>query len=188
MMIGLEYNEAVAVRQKAILEAALSTNPDTEKRLRKIIRDVLSQARAELSQDATGGMGSDPRDAHLAVRMSVYKAILGGNINILQSRRAGSGGAYVKPRKLDQNPHQRGGNRRPRSAETERMDGYYGKDRGFVLRFLNSGTNERETAFGRRGGIGTRNVFGGADAKMEQAADAIGAMIDEEFGKLLNGG
>lgn len=186
-MIGLEVDDSVIVRQREVLEAALSTDPDTEKRLRAAVRDVLKAVRAEMSTAAQGAMISDPRDAYKAVRMTVYKTILGGNINILTGRGGGAGGSYSRPRKLDSNPHQRGGNRRPRSEETKRIDNYWGKSRGFILRFLNDGVNQdRQTKYGRRGSIAPRRWFeGNADQKMDQAAEAIAHLIDQEFNTIF---
>ena len=57
---------------------------------------------------------------------------------------------------------------------------YQGKDRGFVLRFLNQGTADRNTRYGHRGAIGTRQWFGSASQReMQQAAGDIDRMIDD---------
>ena len=125
-------------------------------------------------------MGKDPRHAYKAVRMAVYRRLFGGQVNILQSRRHGSMRLYEQPRKLDQNPHQRGGNRIQRSRRTEDLMSYQGKDRGFVLRFLNQGTADRNTRYGHRGAIGARQWFGSASQReMQQAAGDIDRMIDD---------
>ena len=111
-MIGLEINDAVVLEQKQVLEQALSTNPKTQKALQKLIRKALMDVRPELVSAARGAMGSDPRGAAQGIRLSVYKKILGGNVNILNPRRKAKGPiSYEPPRKLK--PGQRGGNRVP---------------------------------------------------------------------------
>jgi hypothetical protein len=57
---------------------------------------------------------------------------------------------------------------------------YQGKDRSFVLRFLNQGTADRNTRYGHRGAIGARQWFGSASQReMQQAAGDIDRMIDD---------
>ena len=190
------------------LEQLKTDSPGFEKRLRAVIRKILGHARANLRKDAASGlkMGSDPRKAYKAVRFAVYKRILGGQLNILQSRKAGSGNLYAPPRKGTSDPKGRGGNRRPRSRRTEEMMSYEGVDRGFVIRWLNNGmtkSNPRTINFtqnsrrkadkwnknpntGSRGAIAARNWFGNASLKemnsvsveMQQLIDKI---IKEEF-------
>ena len=169
-----------------------------EKRLRDAIRKVLGEVRAKMRASAQTdlGMQSDPRKAYKAVRYAVYKRIFGGQVNILQSKRAsGNRSNYEPPRKP---VPRRGGNRMVRSQRTRDIMGYEGADRGFILRFLNAGTADRytggrngrneaertrfiETHEGRgyRGSIAARNWFGPRSQKeMEAAAQNIQAIID----------
>ena len=164
-----------------------------EQRITKIIREAIKAARSMVTQDAKGAVGNDPRHAYKAVRSMVYKRILGGNISILQKRKAGSGkSGYEPPRTLRQG--QRGGNRVPRSARTQQMMDYEGSDRGFILRFLNSGTGQRTAGtrngrlHGNRGSIAARNWFPSSGQRAMNAAaqyiiDEIDRLIAEEFGK-----
>lgn len=185
--MGLELDNTTFVQQNRLLDAALVSNPTTEERVRKIVQDELRKARNDMAKEAKMAMRSDPRDAYKAVRSSVYKKILGGNINILQPKRAGNSTTYRKPRKLDKNPHQRGGNRTPVSQRTLEMQSYYGKDRGFVLRFLNGGTPVRNTRYGNRGMITGRHWFAGkGKTEMEQAAIEIAALIDRTINEIIN--
>ena len=141
-MVSLEVNDAVVLEQKQVLEQALSTNPKTQKALQKLIRKALMQARAELSDYIkTKFENGDPRGAARAVRTSVYRKILGGNMNILNGKKAHGSNSYEPPRTL--RPGQRGGNRRERSKRTDKVMHYAGEDRGFILRFVNSGTQQR---------------------------------------------
>lgn len=164
-----------------------------EQRITKIIREAIKAARSMVTQDAKGAVGNDPRHAYKAVRSMVYKRILGGNISILQKRKAGSGkSGYEPPRTL--RPGQRGGNRVPRSARTQQVMDYEGSDRGFILRFLNSGTGQRTAGtrngrlHGNRGSIAARNWFPSSGQRAMNAAaqyiiDEIDRLIAEEFGK-----
>ena len=181
------------------LEQMKTQGTDFEKRLRGAIRKVLGEVRAAMQKSAQTdlGMNSDPRKAYKAVRYAVYKRIFGGQVNILQSRKASSRrSSYEPPRKP---LPRRGGNRMRRSQRTKDIMGYEGADRGFVLRFLNAGTHPRyiggrngrtesertrfiETHEGRgfRGAIAARNWFGPRSQKeMEEAAQNIQAIIDK---------
>lgn len=190
-MIGLEVNDAVILEQQKVLEAALSTNPKTQKALQKLIRKALMEVRPELVAAARGAMGSDPRGAANGIRLSVYKKILGGNVNILNSRKAGKPTTYEPPRKL--RPGQRGGNRVPRGQRTNDMMHYGPYDRQFILRFINSGTDDRMAGSrggrlsGNRGRIAARNFFGRAGSSaLTKAADKLATLIDTELEAMLN--
>ena len=179
-------------------------NPGFERRLRAVIRKILGHARANLRKEAAGGlqMENDPRHAYKAVRFAVYKRLLGGQVNILNSRKAGGETGYRPARTLK--PGQRGGNRRVRTSRN--LDKYEGVDRGFILRWLNEGmtkTSPRVIQFtenssrktdkwnkhpntGNRGAIAPRNWFRGASLKeLQDVAGEMQALIDkiinEEF-------
>ena len=158
-MITIEIDKMSAQEQAEALARLLVENPDTRKRLKESVKIVLKRARKDISQDVRGYLYNDPRSAYRAVKHAIYRQILGGNISILASRRAGTKYKLIVKRKLDENPNQRGGNRRKRSDRTEQIDTYFGKDRGFILRFLNAGTDERLTRFGKRGSIRPRRLF-----------------------------
>ena len=189
-MINFDFDNAVVMRQKAALESMLVSNPDTAANIRKLITQEIAKARAAISQSAKGAMASDPRQAYKAVRRSVYKSILGGQVNIFNPRggASSSGSSFVKARKLDNHPHQRGGNRRKRSARTDQVDGYVGKDRGFILRFVNSGISKpRQTRYGNRGVIPARNWLAtSGQRELEAAAERLSALIDKELVKMMN--
>lgn len=163
------------------LEEILTTSPGMERRLREAIREILKVVRGELSRNAASGlnMQSDPRKAYKAVRMAVYRKIFGGQVNILQSRHAGAGRYYEPPR----HPSRRGGNRMSQSEATHRRMSYQGTDRGFILRFLNAGTNERESSIGNRGSISTRPWFG---PRSQQEMDAASAKLQQLIDDIIN--
>ena len=207
-MIGFEFDDTIILEQQKVLESALSTNPKTQKALQKLIRKALMEARASLSDYIkTKLANNDPRGAARAVRTSVYKKILGGNINILNSRKAHGTNSYEPPRTL--RPGQRGGNRRPRSQRTNTVMHYAGEDRQFILRFVDSGTKQRAierltevkrasggskfvwrqdaSKYGNRGSIAARNFFKtGADPRLRRATEYLADLINEELEEMLN--
>jgi hypothetical protein len=204
-MIGIDINDAVILEQQKVLEAALSTNPKTQKALQKLIRKVILEARKSVSDAAENKMKNDPRGAAQAVRTSVYKKILGANINIFSSRKAHGQNSYEPPRK---GVSGRGGNRRTRSQRTRQIMGYAPLDRGFILRFLKQGTKDRNIQhlkeikradgtskfkwssdngmYGNRGAIKARNWFQGASLTELQSVshemqELIDNIINDEF-------
>ena len=190
------------------LRKIMSDDPDFRRRVNAVIKRVLNSARKEIMDIAKGEMDSDPRHAYKAVRSAVYKRILGGQVNILAKRRAGTPTSYQKPLK---GLPKRGGNRWGRSERTIQMEGYEGTDRGFILRFINAGTVDRSIRSytdrtgvrhdlrsgssmnihthalnGNRGNITGRNWFGSASHTALLRAsydlnDFIDKIINEEF-------
>ena len=186
------------VQQRKELEALLMSNPQMEKKVQGLIRKVLMQARKQIGEAASHAMKEDPRQAYKAVKTTVYRQILGGNASIYRKKRASkSGGSYEPERTL--RPGQRGGNRKPRSGRTQQLQSYMGRDRGFILRFLEAGTpgNRNLRSFthdenrkvdkwnkhpntGYRGHIAPRNFFGTSSHQaMEKAAEQLTQLIDE---------
>ena len=136
-MFSFEADNVVILQEQKALEAALSTNPKTQKALQKLVREVVLEARRKVVNSIQFDNG-DPRNTRQAIRTTVYRKILGGNLNILDSKKKhGGSNNYTPPRKL--RPGQRGGNRRARSERTKQLQGYPPQDRGFILRFVNSG-------------------------------------------------
>ena len=198
------------VKQRKELEQMLSSNPDMEKRLQKVIRKVLMQARKTV-MDSIQFKHGDPRKAYKAVKTAVYRKILGGSVSIL-NKRGVKFDNYEPVRKL--RPGQRGGNRRARSDRSNKLMHYAGDSRAFVLRFLNAGTQGRAINFeydearehvhrgsqggnvrkygktintGYRGNIAPRNFFGNSSHRaLQQAAAELDKLIDDmirkEFG------
>jgi hypothetical protein len=70
---------------------------------------------------------------------------------------------------------------------------YDALDRGFILRFLNSGTTDRQAGSrggslsGNRGRIAPRNFFRGAgEQALVRATDNLANLIDTELEAILN--
>ena len=183
------------------LKSLMIDDPGFRRRVNAVIAQVMKEARNAISQEARSVVENDPRGAYKAVRSAVYRRILGGQVNILQKRRAGSPTNDQKPRK---GLPPRGGNRWGRSERTKALEGYQGSDRGFVLRFLNAGTADRmitsytdregikhtlrsgrtsnirtHATGGNRGSIAARNWFGSASHKaLENASLQMQELID----------
>lgn len=154
-------------------------NSTTEAKVEEVVRKVLGEVRRSMQDAARGVMDSDPRSAYKAVRSMVYRRVLGGNVSILDGRRGrGVLTIYEPPRRL--RPGQWGGNRRVRSERTARLMSYQGRDRAFILRFINNGTKGRNTRYGFRGAITGRDWFGQrSQNEMEAASVRICQMIDK---------
>lgn len=195
-MFGIDLDESVVVQQREVLEKALSTNPKTVQALRKLVRKVINEAREGVMQSTKNTVPNDPRGTVNSIRRSVYKKILGGNLNILRySRIVDAPNNYEPPRKLEQNPRQRGGNRVPRGARTNTIMHYGPRDRGWILCILNSGTYNGVRMAGSRGGrlggkrgvIASRNFFGPSSRRaLTKAADNLANLIDTELEQMLN--
>lgn len=186
------------------LEAASAVNTELGDRLRAAIANEIKEARNRLVSGIHFDNG-DPRGARHSIRRVIYQKILGGNINILDGKNSGSTTSYEPPRKL--RPGKRGGNRMIRSEETQKRMSYGPLLRGFILRFVNSGTHPRyangrngkwtrtgNRTFARlqeegdyfRGSISPRNFFGTkGEQEMAVAVANLKTIIDEEFNKLF---
>ena len=167
----------------------LTTDPQMASITRSYIRKLLREARNNLSKDAKNYLNSDPRKAYRAIKSTVYKQLFGGNLSILQKRRSGAKYELKRQRKVEQNPKMRGGNRRQRIDDgRNRLDYYYGADRGYILRFINGGTVTRISRFGNRGAIRQTNWFGHtAPWQMENAAEKLAEAINEYVKQQING-
>lgn len=185
-MFSFEANDAVIIEQQKALEAALSTSPEAQKVLRMIIRKSILEARASVVGNIRFKNG-DPRGAAKAVRSTVYRKVLGGNLNIYNSKKAHGKNGYEPPRTL--RPGQRGGNRRKRSANTQRMMDYAPQDRGMILRWNNDGSRngDRKTRYGNRGSLTARHFFRQlGDRAIGTMADNLTRVIEEEMAALLS--
>lgn len=212
--VSVEVNEALIDQHRRAMARLLVSDPETRKRLKAVIREELKKVRKNLTEDERTAMKNDPRKAYLGVRYTVYRRVLGGNTSILSSRKAGARGILIQPGTLQ--PGQRGGNRRKVDTSTKayRLNTYLGKDRGFILRFLNSGTVERGIKFeedssresvhrgsqggnlqkygktintGNRGHIEKRGTFEtNATRYMDSAAHIIADAFAEEFETAYN--
>lgn len=174
----IENNLAELVKK---FESMQLSNTEVDKKLRELVKKVIAQARKLLTQDVYNNiLKNDPRQAYRAVKHMIYKSVLGGNLSILRKKGGASGMRYPVPPQVKR--FERGGNRIKRTKRTEDLMSYYGSDRGFILRFLNSGTDDRRSKYGNRGHISARNWFPGAGQKqMEAAAANLAKLIEQEI-------
>ena len=181
--------------QMKMLRGMMTDDPGFKKRMQAAIKKIFNEVRKEVSSRAKGAVPNDPRKAYMAVRTSVYKRILGGQVNILNQRKAGAPGSYMKPTSGHSG---RGGNRWGRSERTKDIEGYGGKDRGFILRFVNEGagvrgartinsytdsggvTHSLRSGGGNRGRITGRNWFSAASTTaLEKAAVELEVLVEQ---------
>lgn len=166
----------------AIIDSLLSTDPTMDILVKKLIGVATREARNRTSRDIKNNISDDPRQAYRAVKFTVYKRLFGSNISILSKRKAsGIRVTLNRARKLDQTPNQRGGNRvKYVNDNRNRLNEYWGSDRGFILRFLSSGTKERTSRYGNRGSVHTSGMFGYiAPIHLQQAIEEIHDAVAE---------
>jgi len=137
----------------------------------KQVRQSIGKVRRAVVQNLH--FTSDPRQMRRAVQSTVYKRVIGGNVNILDPRKREGKSVTIR--------YARGGKSgRPRnrkvSQRTRQIDSYYGRDRAFLLRMINKGKNMR--GHGRN-----KDFFDIADTKMKEAANEINSCIDNELQK-----
>lgn len=200
-MFGLN-TKGVEVSKKG-LEKLMTSDPEMREKLIDDIRTLLWQARDRLALDIKAMYGGE-REPWRAVRNIVYRKVLGGDLNIQDMKRGTANWRVVqKVRKVEQNPHMRGGNRRHQSITSARREGYEGKARGFILRFQNEGTGDRynkpmmihQTRGGNRrsskkafrGRItGAEFFVSNATRELGRMAADLGKLIDDEMEKMYN--
>lgn len=139
----------------------------------KKVRSEIGAVRRTTSQSfVSRTKNGDPRRARLGIQMTVYKQVIGGNVNILNPRKSSQksitlrykkGGISGKPRN------------RASSQRTNQINSYYGADRAFILRMHNGGKLKRKNA----------NLvdFFRVTEMMKKAAENIGEFIDNEIQK-----
>jgi hypothetical protein len=208
--MALVIDDTLISNQEQNLRAAMSTDPKMRKVIQQHIREALFEARRDVM--AAFPADHDPRDARRAIRTSVYDKVLGGNINILTGKKAHGTNSYEPQRTPVAG--QRGGNRRKRSLRTQQVMSYGPLDRGFILRFVNSGTKTRVIGFrntvkanrtryenrvyrinrgdksrtGNRGSIAPRNWFmQSAESALGNAAANIAEIIEIEAAAIARG-
>ena len=127
------------------------------------------------------GRSAGAGSASSAVLRRMYKGEFAGNINIASQR------GRISSRKRLYEP----GTKKQRyvGERTKKINEYYGPDRGFILRFLEGGTDVRtaktygptgrgsKASWGARGNIAPRSFFHTMSSDMEQAAQQLGQTL-----------
>jgi hypothetical protein len=188
--VRFEVDENVIKLNVKHIEQMLTDNPELRKRLQEAIKKDVFAARQAVVRNMVGIFANgDPAEARRAVRRVIYEKVLGANLNIKEMKR-GTANWRLRPveRKVEQNPHMRGGNRRKRTLKTVQMHGYEGKARGMILRWVNSGNKEnRMTRYGNRGAIAPRDFFEPlATSALDVVSQHLAQMIEEEIEKAFN--
>lgn len=124
-----------------------------------------------------------------------YKDRLAANLNIAGNKKRISS----KERVVEPPTGGESGIRRHRTVKkrTDQLRRYFGPDRGFILRILESGRDEfmatgegptgrgSKSTHGRRGSIAARHFFGEMKQDMEQAAAELGTTLTNRVEKWL---
>ena len=143
--------------------------------LGKVLGIMRARAVQKARTNAKAGSASS------AVLRKMYKEEYAGNINIASPR------GRISNRKRLYEP----GKIKPRhvSDRTRDINEYYGPDRGFILRFLEGGTDVRTAksfgptgrhstaSWGARGNIAPRSFFHNMSSDMELAAQQLGQTL-----------
>ena len=90
----------IEIQNNIHLERLMTTNPKMVKEIQKILRKVIREAAKQVSLSASAAIANDPRKAANAVRSSVYRRILGANVNLFNGGKAGKGQPYFPVRRL----------------------------------------------------------------------------------------
>ena len=203
---GFSVDESVISLNVKNIESMMTNNPELRTKLQDAIRqDVWKARQTVVSNMASVFKNGDPAEARRAVRNIIYEEIIGANLNIYNMRR---GTASWRVRQVDRkgtsDPKGRGGNLRKRNFITIRMHGYEGKAKGFLLRWLTNGVNDRAIKFqermgrkadkwnhhpntGNRGSISARNFFEPmASAALNVVSQHLAQIIEEEIERQFN--
>ena len=153
-----------------------------------VVKATLEQALGKARNVAVkAAQAAGAKDASTAVSRRLYKDRPMGNINILGNRKRVS----FKTRPYPEGTGGQSGIRRHRtvSPRTKKLYEYFGPDRAFVLRFLESGTDIRtaqpagptgrksQSTYGKRGMVGARSFFGKASSEMEAISREMGVTL-----------
>lgn len=191
-MFGIKVDENVVKVENKRLESMMTTNPELRKKLQEAIRSDVWVARNAVVKNIAGVFkNGDPNEARRAVRNIVYEKVLGANLNIMDMKKGTAQWSYRQQERADAGiglRKGRGGNRIQRSKDTARRQGYEGKARGMILRWVNDGNKEeRKTRYGNRGAISPRDFFiPAASAALEVVSQHLAQIIDEEIARTFN--
>lgn len=135
---------------------------------KKILRDSTKPIRKAVQSGIKSSVANDPRKAVQGVKSTVYRDGMGANVSLHDPKQSRS--SKIVRASITRTGGASGIIRhRTRSRDTERIDSYWGKDRAFILRFLNEGTAPRSAfsqhvktksgATANRGAISARDFF-----------------------------
>lgn len=180
--MSVDYRDVVLMLDRLVYAKMVEAND-----IRKVFRKVMTPVRKAVQHTAKQYLGADPREAWKGVRVITLKKGAGAVVGLLNPYRRGAPTAYVKPR------GGRSGITRNRaiSDRTRTVEGYAGKDRAWILRIVNQGTDDARFAGTRgtlkkkayRNAITGKKFFASASgAAMKQAEAALA----KELGKIID--
>lgn len=179
---SIENKEVLLMLDRLVYSKMVETND-----IRKVFRKVMSPVRKAVQNAAKQSLGTDPRDAWKGVRVITLKKGAGAVAGLLNPYGGiKSSGIYRKPR---------GGKsgiirNRAKSDRTKQVEGYFGKDRAWILRIINQGTVNGPRMAGtrgtlkkeaNRGELTAKKFFNAAEPAMKQAEKNLAV----ELGKII---
>lgn len=180
--LSVDNRELVLMLDNLVYANLIKTND-----IRKVFRKVMTPVRKTIQTAAKGAIPNDPRNAWQGVRVITLKKGAGAVIGLLDP------GGPARSSVLHRKP--RGGKsgiirNRSKSDRTKQVEGYFGKDRAWILRIVNQGTDGRfagsrgtlkKEAY--RGVIKPKKFFRVAEPAMKQAersfANELGNLIEK---------
>ena len=181
---SIENKEVLLMLDRLVYSKMVETND-----IRKVFRKVMAPVRKVVQNAAKGAIPNDPREAWKGVRVITLKKGAGAVVGLLNPYGGiKSSGIYRKPR---------GGRsgiirHRAKSDRTKQVEGYFGKDRAWILRIINQGTVNGPRMAGtrgtlkkeaNRGELTAKKFFNAAEPAMKQAeknlAIELGKIIDK---------
>lgn len=183
------YDVDLSVDSKAVVEQLNKLLYDKivkTKDIRALYRRVVAPVKKAVQEKFLATVKEDPRNTYKAVRIITLKRGAGVVVGLLNPRKAGAPGTYVK---------KRGGRsgiirRRERSKRTIQVDGYRGADRAWLMRIVNQGTVNGPRKAGTRGTLKKPANRGELSAKKffmagEQAMKTAEKTFIEEIKKII---
>lgn len=184
----LEYDGFKDIDDK--LKTMSLSDPKVRKKIQEATWEVLAQVRKAIAANAR--FRDSRHNSIAAIRRSVFRKVIGGSVSILDSKRKANRGSF---KATGQN------------YRTALINSYSGRERGFILRFVNSGTEDRYGGEGRnkglsreyiasrrgkpgfRGRIKARNFFSApAHSSIQKAAEQLADIIENEVTKQFKNG
>lgn len=179
--MSVDYGDVVLMLDRLVYARMVETND-----IRKVFRKVMAPVRKAVQSAAKQNLGTDPREAWKGVRVITLKKGAGAVVGLLNPYKRGAPTAYMKPR---------GGRsgimrNRQKSDRTRMVEGYTGKDRAWILRIVNQGSESRMAGTrgtlkkeANRGAITAKKFFGSVSAPAMKQAEASLAV---ELGKIID--
>lgn len=180
---SIENKEVLLMLDRLVYSKMVETND-----IRKVFRKVMAPVRKVVQNAAKGAIPNDPREAWKGVRVITLKKGAGAVVGLLNPYGGiKSSGIYRKPR---------GGRsgiirHRAKSDRTKQVEGYFGKDRAWILRIINQGTVNGPRMAGtrgtlkkeaNRGELTAKKFFNAAEPAMKQAEKNLAV----ELGKIID--